>query len=216
MKRRIFLHKLFATSLFLWGVRDLIIMSEATNLAADRNKSREVITLGGGCFWCVEAVFDELKGVEQVESGYSGGSVENPSYRQVCTGTTGHAEVIQVTFDPKVISLKEVLEIFFHVHDPTTLNRQGADIGTQYRSVIFYRDPQQKAVAEQVIKEVAAAKLWPDPIVTEVVRFKAFYKAEDYHQEYFKLNGSQPYCRTVIAPKMAKFRKEYRDRLKGK
>jgi len=178
--------------------------------------AREGITLGGGCFWCVEAVYEELKGIERVESGYSGGKVANPSYRQVCTGTTGHAEVVQVTFDPKVISLKEILEIFFHVHDPTTLNRQGADAGTQYRSVIYYKDSEQKKVAEQVIQATTAAKLWPDPIVTELSSLKEFYKAEDYHQEYFKLNGTQPYCRAVIAPKMAKFRKEYEDKLKGR
>lgn len=213
MKRRIFLSTLFTTTLLLIGARDLVIMSDE-NIAV--TQGREVITLGGGCFWCVEAVFDELKGVEQVESGYSGGSVKNPSYREVCSGTTGHAEVIEVTFDPKVIALKEILEVFFHVHDPTTLNRQGADVGTQYRSAIFYRNAQQKAVAEQVIKEVTAAKLWNDPIVTELAPFNVFYKAENYHQEYFKLNGTQPYCRFVIAPKMAKFRKEYKDRLKTK
>ncbi len=189
-------------------------MSDAKNSGANQNK--EVITLGGGCFWCIEAVFDELKGVEQVESGYSGGPVANPSYRQVCSGTTGHAEVIEVTFDTKIISLKEILEVFFHVHDPTTLNRQGADVGTQYRSAIFYRSAQQKAVAEEVIKGVTASKLWTDPIVTEIAPFEVFYKAEDYHQEYFKLNGTQPYCRFIIAPKMAKFRQEYHDRLKAK
>jgi peptide-methionine (S)-S-oxide reductase len=175
---------------------------------------KEVITLGGGCFWCIEAIFDELKGVESVESGYSGGSVVNPTYRQVCTGTTGHAEVVQATFDPKAISLKELLEIFFTVHDPTTLNRQGPDVGPQYRSAIFYHSPEQKAIAEQVIKEIEAAKLWDAPIVTEISPFKVFYKAEDYHQEYFKQNGGQPYCRFVIAPKMAKFREHYRNKLK--
>ncbi|MBM3801633.1 MAG: peptide-methionine (S)-S-oxide reductase MsrA [Acidimicrobiia bacterium] len=177
--------------------------------------AKETITLGGGCFWCVEAVYEELKGVERVESGYSGGKAPNPTYRQVCTGTTGHAEVVQVTFDPNVISLREILEIFFHVHDPTTLNRQGADVGTQYRSVIFYKDAEQKNVAQEVIQAVTTAKLWPDPIVTELSPLKEYYKAEDYHQEYFKLNGTQPYCRVVIAPKMAKFRKEYKDKLKG-
>jgi peptide-methionine (S)-S-oxide reductase len=175
---------------------------------------REVVTVGGGCFWCVEAIFDELKGVEKVESGYSGGRVANPSYEQVCTGKTGHAEAVQITFDPKVISLKELLEIFFTVHDPTTLNRQGADVGTQYRSVIFFRDDQQKAVAEQTIKEIQAAVIWDAPIVTELAPFKAFYKAEDYHQRYFELSGQQPYCRMVIAPKVAKFREHFRSRLK--
>jgi peptide-methionine (S)-S-oxide reductase len=189
------------------------MLSHSSSGATGSNR-RESITLGGGCFWCVEAVYEELKGVERVESGYSGGKAANPSYREVSAGNTGHAEVVQVSFDPKVISLKEILEIFFHVHDPTTLNRQGADVGTQYRSAIFYTNAEQKKVAEQVIQATTAAKLWPDPIVTEVSPLKEFYKAEDYHQEYFKLNGTQPYCRAVIAPKMSKFRKEYKDRLK--
>ena len=180
----------------------------------DQQRGREVATLGGGCFWCTEAVFDELKGVERVESGYSGGGIANPTYRQVCSGTTGHAEVIQVTFDPQVISFKEILEVFFTVHDPTTLNRQGADVGTQYRSVIFYHDEEQRRVAEEVIKKLDAEKLWDGPIVTEVAPFEAFYEAEDYHQEYFRLNGSQPYCRMVVAPKVAKFRQHYREKLK--
>jgi peptide-methionine (S)-S-oxide reductase len=180
----------------------------------DQQRGREVATLGGGCFWCTEAVFDELKGVERVESGYSGGGIANPTYQQVCSGTTGHAEVIQVTFDPQVISFKEILEVFFTVHDPTTLNRQGADVGTQYRSVIFYHDEEQRRVAEEVIKKLDAEKLWDGPIVTEVAPFEAFYEAEDYHQEYFRLNGSQPYCRMVVAPKVAKFRQHYREKLK--
>ncbi|MBI4483870.1 MAG: peptide-methionine (S)-S-oxide reductase MsrA [Acidobacteria bacterium] len=190
-------------------------MSQTQNRPMTTSQGREVVTLGGGCFWCLEAIFDDLKGVERVESGYSGGSVASPSYEQVCTGTTGHAEVVQVTFDPKVISVKELLEIFFTIHDPTTLNRQGPDVGTQYRSVIFYRSQEQKAVAEQVIKDIQAAKMWSGPVVTEVVPFKAFYEAEDYHQEYFKLNGEQPYCRLVIAPKIAKFREHYRNKLKN-
>ncbi len=177
-------------------------------------QGKEVITLGGGCFWCLEAIFDELKGVEKVESGYSGGWVAHPTYRQVCTGTTGHAEVVQITFDPKVISLRELLEIFFTVHDPTTPNRQGPDIGPQYRSVIFYHNEAQKAIAEQVIKDIEAAKLWNAPIVTEISPFKAFYRAEDHHQEYFKRNSEQPYCRYVITPKVAKVREHYRDKLK--
>ena len=180
-----------------------------------QNKQLETITLGGGCFWCVEAVFDEIQGVENVVSGYSGGSVANPSYRDVCTGTTGHAEVTQIIFDPQVISLKEILQIFFTVHDPTTLNRQGADVGTQYRSVIFYHDEEQKRVAEEVIKEITAEKLWDRPIVTQVTPFKAFYKAEDYHQDYFVNNPNQPYCQVVIAPKVAKFRKKFTERLKA-
>lgn len=178
-------------------------------------KDREIATLGGGCFWCTEAVFSELKGVEKVESGYSGGTVPNPTYRQVCTGTTGHAEVIQVTFDPKIISFGEILNVFFTVHDPTTLNLQGPDVGTQYRSVIFFHNEEQKTVAQEVIREINPAKIWGNPIVTEVAPFKAFYKAEDYHQEYFKGNPDQGYCQVVIAPKIAKFRKQYHDKLKN-
>ena len=176
---------------------------------------RQTATLAGGCFWCLEAVFIQLQGVDSVESGYSGGSVPNPAYQQVCTGTTGHAEVVQITFDPSVVSYREILEVFFDIHDPTTLNRQGADVGTQYRSAIFYHDEEQRRVAEQVIQEMTAAKVWDDPIVTEVAPFKAFYRAEDYHQEYFARNGHQPYCRVVIAPKVSKFRKLYLGRLKS-
>ncbi len=175
---------------------------------------RETITLGGGCFWCIEAVFQELKGVEKVESGYSGGTVTNPTYGQVCTGTTGHAEVVQITFDPKVLSLKDLLGVFFAVHDPTTLNRQGMDAGTQYRSVIFYRSPEQKAAAEAVIRELEAKKEYSSPIVTQVVPFQAFYMAEDYHQSYYRENPNQPYCQLVIAPKLHKFEKLFKDRMK--
>jgi len=177
-------------------------------------ESKQTATLGGGCFWCMEAVFLELKGVEKVESGYSGGSVPNPSYAQVCSGATGHAEVIQITFDSKMISFKEILQVFFTLHDPTTLNRQGADVGTQYRSVIFYHNTEQKMVAEQVIKEIASSRIWKNPIVTQVVPFDVFYKAEDYHQDYFRLNPLQPYCQVVIAPKLVKLRKYYREKLK--
>lgn len=176
--------------------------------------NREIATLGGGCFWCMEAVFDDLKGVIGVESGYAGGTMAHPTYEQVCTGKTGHAEAIQVTFDPQVIVYQDVLRIFFTVHDPTTLNRQGNDVGTQYRSVIFYHDEKQKHAAEEIIKEIQSQKIWDDPIVTELSPFKAFYKAEDYHQEYFANNPDQAYCRVVIAPKVAKFRKLYHDRLK--
>jgi len=176
-------------------------------------KGKGIATLGGGCFWCTEAVFTELKGVEKVESGYSGGTVPNSSYQQVCSGRTGHAEVVQITFDPKVISFKEILQIFFTVHDPTTPNRQGADVGTQYRSVIFYHNDEQKAVAEQVIREIKAARVWNAPIVTQVEPFRAFYRAEDYHQEYFKKNPGQGYCQVVIAPKVVKFREHYRAKL---
>jgi len=170
--------------------------------------------LAGGCFWCLEAVFDELKGVESVASGYSGGHVINPTYRQVCSESTGHAEVVQLTFDPTVISFKEILNIFFAIHDPTTLNRQGNDVGTSYRSAIFYHTEEQKAIAEQVIQELSHIKLWNDLIVTEVTKFEKFYIAEDYHQEYFANNANQPYCRVVVAPKVAKFRKQFTDRLK--
>jgi peptide-methionine (S)-S-oxide reductase len=174
----------------------------------------EVATLGGGCFWCLEPIFDNLKGVEDVVSGYSGGAVRNPTYRQVCDGDTGHAEVVQVAFDPAVISFREILEVFFTFHDPTTLNRQGNDVGTQYRSAIFYHTPEQQATARQVIDELNAARIWDKPIVTEVTPFDIFYPAEDYHQEYFARNGGQPYCQFVIAPKVAKFRKQYLERLK--
>ncbi|QQS39795.1 MAG: peptide-methionine (S)-S-oxide reductase MsrA [Acidobacteriota bacterium] len=178
------------------------------------NSKLETATLGGGCFWCTEAVFDALKGVEEVVSGYSGGHVEDPSYQEVCTGSTGHAEVIRVRFDPEVITYKEVLQIFFATHDPTTLNRQGNDVGTQYRSVVFYHSDEQKRVAEQVIEEIDREGIYEDPIVTEVAEFSNFYPAEDYHQEYFENNPDQPYCTAVVAPKVAKFRKIFFDRLK--
>jgi peptide-methionine (S)-S-oxide reductase len=175
---------------------------------------REVATLGGGCFWCLEAVFDQLSGVTDVVSGYAGGHVDNPTYKAVCNGTTGHAEVVQVTFDPAQISFREVLEVFFSTHDPTTLNRQGADVGTQYRSAIFYHSEAQRATAAELIAELDAAREWPNPIVTEVTKASRFYPAEDYHQEYFAQNGRQPYCQFVVAPKVAKFRKQYAERLK--
>ena len=171
-------------------------------------------TLAGGCFWCLEAVFDELKGVISVESGYAGGHVPNPSYQAVCTGMTGHAEVVQVTFDPLVVSYEDLLRVFFTIHDPTTLNRQGADVGTQYRSAIFTHDDAQRAAAEAVIREIGDSKLWANPIVTEVKPLDKFYVAENYHQEYFVNNPNQPYCRVVIGPKVAKFRKHFVDRLK--
>jgi peptide-methionine (S)-S-oxide reductase len=174
----------------------------------------EIATLGGGCFWCTEAVFVQVQGVVKVESGYSGGMVANPSYREVCTGNTGHAEAAQITFDPSVISYREVLEIFFGTHDPTTLNRQGADVGTQYRSVIFYHDEGQKQIATTVIQGLNAEKIWEKPIVTTVEPFKSFYKAEDYHQNYFANNPDQPYCQVVISPKVSKFRKKFAERLK--
>ena len=178
------------------------------------NPNYQIATLAGGCFWCLEAVFDEVNGVISVESGYSGGKADNPSYKAVCSGMTGHAEAVRITFDPAVVSYHDLLRIFFTVHDPTTLNRQGADVGTQYRSAIFYHDDEQKRTAEEVIREITAEKLWSNPIVTEVAKFEKFYMAEDYHQEYFVNNPYQPYCMAVVAPKVLKFRKMYTDRLK--
>ncbi|MEO6724716.1 MAG: peptide-methionine (S)-S-oxide reductase MsrA [Blastocatellia bacterium] len=178
----------------------------------DTNK--EIATLGGGCFWCVETVFNELRGVESAISGYAGGQTANPTYKEICYGDTGHAEVVQVTFDPQVVSYREILEVFFTVHDPTTLNRQGADVGTQYRSAIFYHSPEQRAVAEQVIAELGAAGVWPDSIVTEITPTTKFYPAENYHQEYFANNPNQPYCQMVVEPKVAKFRKKFLEKLK--
>lgn len=178
------------------------------------DKHLETVTLGGGCFWCIEAVFDELKGVQKVESGYSGGRVPNPTYTQVCTGETGHAESVQITYDSSAISLKQILEVFFTVHDPTTLNRQGADAGTQYRSVIFYRSDEQKRTAEEVIRELEAEKIYDKPFVTQVLPFTAFYKAEWSHQEYYENNPNQPYCQVVISPKIEKFRKKFKGLLK--
>lgn len=175
---------------------------------------REVANLAGGCFWCLEAIFNELKGVEQVISGYTGGTDENPSYHDVCTGATGHAEAVQVLFNPQVISFKELLEIFFSVHDPTTINRQGADVGTQYRSAIFYRNDRQKEIAGQLIEEMTAANMWSEPIVTEVTPLRYFYPAEDYHQQYYKQNGDQSYCRVVIEPKLENFRRLHKTILK--
>lgn len=174
-----------------------------------------VATLAGGCFWCLEAVFQQLKGVAKVESGYAGGTVPNPSYEAVCTGRTGHAEVVQVTYDPDVISFRDLLEVFFTIHDPTTRDRQGPDVGTQYRSAIFYHSPEQRVTAEQVIADLEAQKLWDDPIVTEVVPLAAFYPAEEYHRDYYLRNPNQAYCRAVVAPKVAKARKLHFERLKA-
>ncbi len=177
--------------------------------------TKELATLGGGCFWCLEAVFEQLQGVEKVESGYTGGRVDNPTYRQVCSGSTGHAEVVQITFDPTVVTFAEILDVFFATHDPTTLNRQGADAGTQYRSAIFTHSPEQKATAEGRIAELNAAGIWDAPIVTEVVPLVKFYPAEDYHQEYFRTNPEQSYCQFVVAPKVAKFRKQFASKLRA-
>ncbi len=198
----------------LW-VAALVGAAHATP-PAPHAAARDTLTLGGGCFWCTEAIFEALKGVDKVTAGFSGGTVANPTYEQVCTGRTGHAETSQIVFDPKVISAKDLLEIFFTVHDPTTLDRQGDDVGTQYRSVIFFRGERQKAIAEQVIRDVTARRLWRGKIVTELAPFKAFYPAEDDHQEYFQRNGDQPYCQIVIAPKVAKFRAHYLSMLKTK
>ena len=175
---------------------------------------KEVATLAGGCFWCTEAIFKELRGVEKVESGYTGGKVANPTYKQVTTGTTGHAEAIQITFDPKQISYKELLEVFFVTHDPTTLNQQGADIGTQYRSAIFYHTPAQKETAEEVVKQFTTDQVYKSPIVTQLEAFKKFYVAEEYHQNYYARNPEQGYCRIVIEPKVLKFRKQFINKLK--
>lgn len=175
---------------------------------------QETATLGGGCFWCLEAVFDELEGVMSVTSGYAGGETGDPTYEQVCSGRTGHAEVVQITFDPGVVSFADLLRIFFTIHDPTTPNRQGADVGTQYRSIILHHSPSQKETAEAVVREVERAGIWNLEIVTELVPFDMFYPAESYHSDYFRKNPSQAYCQVVIAPKVAKFRERFRDRLK--
>ncbi len=177
-------------------------------------QNKEVATLGAGCFWCVEAVYDQLNGVVSVESGYSGGHSENPDYKEVCTGETGHAEVCQITFDPEVISFGEILTVFWSVHNPTTLNRQGADVGTQYRSVVFYHNEKQKEITEQQIKLINEQKLYADPIVTEITPYSKFYQAEDYHQEYFENNPNNSYCRMVVGPKVEKFQKLFKDQLK--
>jgi peptide-methionine (S)-S-oxide reductase len=179
-----------------------------------KNNNREIAIFGAGCFWCVEAVFQDLKGVYKVESGYSGGTVKNPTYEEVCTGTTGHAEVTRIEYNPKEISFEFLLSVFFKTHDPTTLNRQGADQGTQYRSVIFYTSPEQKEIAERIINQLNKEKAYSNPIVTEVSKFEKFYKAEDYHQDYFTNNPNQGYCRFVIQPKVEKFRKVFKDYLK--
>lgn len=170
---------------------------------------RELATFGGGCFWCLEAVFEQVKGVEKVVSGYSGGHKINPTYHEVCDETTGHAEVVQVTFDPKVVSYKQLLEVFFTIHDPTTLNRQGPDHGTSYRSAVYYRTLEQKAAIDEVLAWVQKEKLWKDPVVTEIAQFKVFYPAEEYHQGYFRNNPYQPYCQVIVAPKVAKFRSKF-------
>lgn len=185
-----------------------------TNKEMMNADSIQTITLAGGCFWCIEAIFEQLNGVTKVESGYSGGKTVNPTYKQVCTGNTGHAEVVQITYNSNVISLEELLEVFFTLHNPTTLNQQGADVGTQYRSAIFYHTPQQKQIASRIIETLTTNKVYDNPIVTEVTAFDKFYKAEDYHQEYYELNKEQPYCRMVIQPKVEKLKKIFATKLK--
>jgi len=186
-----------------------------STMAQNPKGNKEIATLGGGCFWCTEAIFKELKGVSTVTSGYSGGDIINPSYREVCSGKTGHAEVIEVEFNPQTISFTDILEVFFATHDPTTLNRQGADVGTQYRSAIFYHSQQQKEIAEQIIKQFNKEQVFEKPVVTEVTEWKNFYPAEDYHQNYAENNPGQGYCQFVIIPKLEKFRKIFKDRLKS-
>ena len=178
------------------------------------NTNLQTATLAGGCFWCLEAVYDEIKGVHSVESGYAGGHMDNPTYRAVCNGDTGHAEVVQVHFDPNIVSYRDLLNVFFAIHDPTTLNRQGADVGTQYRSAIFYHDEEQKKIAEELIKDLNAQQIWDRPIVTQVEKLDKLYVAEDYHQEYYARNPYQPYCMAVVAPKVSKFRKHFLELLK--
>lgn len=187
---------------------------EKITMETTQTGSNDTITLGSGCFWCTEAIFQTLNGVESVVSGYSGGQTPNPDYKEVCTGQTGHAEVVQVVYDPKIISLTEILEAFWSSHDPTTLNRQGNDVGTQYRSAIFYHNEMQRKTAEELKKELNEKKVFPSPIVTEITAFSKFYKAENYHQQYFELNGTEPYCTYVIKPKLDKFKKAFQDKIK--
>ena len=188
-------------------------MSDHPTLHSPANSG--IATLAGGCFWCIETVFNQLEGVTSAISGYMGGATLNPTYKDICSGETGHAEVVQVIFDPAVVTFKEILEIFFTLHDPTTLNRQGNDRGTQYRSAIFFHTPEQQIIAEKTINELSAAHLWPDPIVTEITPAQIFYPAEDYHQAYFQQNEMQPYCQFVVAPKVVKFREKFKARLKA-
>lgn len=185
-------------------------------ISQNKKANLETITLGGGCYWCVEAVYENLDGVKSVVSGFSGGKTVNPTYEEVCTGETGHAEVVQITYDKNITDINEIFKVFFTVHDPTTLNRQGADVGTQYRSVIFYKNDEQKKAAQSIITELNKAKVYNNPIVTKLEPFKVFYKAEDYHQNYYANNKNQPYCKMVIQPKLEKFEKVFKDKLKKK
>ena len=203
-------------NIFLIAIFALSLNGFAQNTKAKSASNLETITLGGGCYWCVEAVYENLDGVKSVVSGFSGGKVANPTYEDVCAGTTGHAEVVQVTYDKTKTDINEIFQVFFTVHDPTTLNRQGADVGTQYRSVIFYKTEEQKKAAQSIIAELNKAKVYNSPIVTKVEPFKIFYKAEDYHQNYYANNKNQPYCKMVIQPKIEKFEKVFKDKLKKK
>lgn len=205
--------------MYRWWLYSLFLLlscqsSKDTKAYPKENSMSEIITLAGGCFWCTEAVFQRLNGVDTVVSGYMGGHTVNPTYKEVCTGTTNHAEVIQITFQPEIISVEELLEVFFTTHDPTTLNRQGNDIGTQYRSAIFYHTPNQKEIAERTISDLDKEKIFPDPIVTEINEAVTFYPAEDYHQNYYNLHGTQPFCSMVISPKVEKLKKYFKDKLK--
>jgi peptide-methionine (S)-S-oxide reductase len=204
----------FATMAFFGCINTRETIKNNAMVNSKTNSQLDTATLGAGCFWCVEAIFNELRGVDKVMPGYTGGHIENPDYKTVCTGTTGHAEVCQIYFDPSVISFEEILEVFWTTHNPTTLNRQGNDIGTQYRSAIFYNSEEQRKVAEESKANVATT-IWPDKIVTEIVPLTIFYQAEDYHHEYFKNNPNQGYCSIVIEPKVLKFRKKFKDKLKN-
>lgn len=203
-------------NIFLIAVLAFTLTGFAQNNMQKKASNFETITVGGGCYWCVEAVYENLNGVKSVVSGFAGGKVANPTYEEVCTGTTGHAEVVQITYDKTITDINEIFKVFFTVHDPTTLNRQGADVGTQYRSVIFYKTPEQKKAAESIIAELNKAKVYDSPIVTKVEPFTKFYKAEDYHQNYYSNNKNQPYCKMVIQPKIEKFEKVFKDKLKKK
>ncbi|NTV46590.1 MAG: peptide-methionine (S)-S-oxide reductase MsrA [Chlorobiales bacterium] len=211
MVRKIIFIALFLMSCDVQHNTKLQAMNQSQN---GKPAALDTATFGGGCFWCVEAVFQRIKGVYSIESGYSGGQVKNPTYEQVCTGTTGHAEVAQIAYDPKVVSYEDLLDVFWRTHDPTTLNRQGNDVGTQYRSVIFYHSAEQQRIAEKSKKEAGALGLWKDPIVTEISPLTIFYKAEDYHQNYYNTHSSQPYCTFVIGPKIQKLNKLFKDKLK--
>lgn len=196
------------------GNKSTLQNTETKTKKMDTTNSTSLATFGGGCFWCMEAVFQQMSGVEKIESGYSGGNTKNPTYKEVCTGETGHAEVIQITFNSSLVSFAELLKVFFTMHDPTTLNRQGNDVGTQYRSVIFYHNAEQQHEAEAVIQEINKQHIYPNPVVTQVMPFSVFYKAEDYHQNYYNQNKEQSYCRFVIQPKVEKFEKIFNDRMK--